>query len=70
MSKLDFTHKILFLSVILTIFQIFLGSIFSPYSQFKARICKSLKDSNVDFFTSLIKEGKFINAVEGLTNFH
>ena len=66
-SKLDFTNKILFLSVILTVFQIFLGSIFSPYSQFKAR--ESLKDSNVDFFTSLIKEGKFINAVEGLTIF-
>lgn len=66
-SKLDFTHKIIFLSVILTVFQIFLGSLFSPYSQFKAR--ESLKDSNVDFFTSLIKEGKFINAVEGLTIF-
>ena len=66
-SKIDFTNKILFLSVILTIFQIFLGSIFSPYSQFKAR--ESLKNSNIDFFTSLIKEGKFINAVEGLTIF-
>ena len=66
-SKIDFTHKILFLSVVLTVFQIFLGSIFSPYSQYKAR--ESLKDSNVDFFTSLIKEGKFINAVEGLTIF-
>ena len=62
-----FTHKIIFLSVILTIFQIFLGSLLSPYSQFKAR--ESLKNSNVDFFTSLIKEGKFINAVEGLTIF-
>jgi len=66
-SKIDFTNKIIFLSVILTVFQIFLGSIFSPYSQFKAR--ESLKNSNVDFFTSLIKEGKFINAVEGLTIF-
>ena len=66
-SKIDFTNKIIFLSVILTVFQIFLGSVFSPYSQFKAR--ESLKNSNVDFFTSLIKEGKFINAVEGLTIF-
>ena len=66
-SKIDFTNKIIFLSIILTIFQIFLGSVFSPYSQFKAR--ESLKNSNVDFFTSLIKEGKFINAVEGLTIF-
>ena len=66
-SKIDFTNKIIFLSIILTVFQIFLGSIFSPYSQFKAR--ESLKNSNIDFFTSLIKEGKFINAVEGLTIF-
>ena len=66
-SKIDFTNKIIFLSIILTIFQIFLGSLFSPYSQFKAR--ESLKNSNIDFFTSLIKEGKFINAVEGLTIF-
>ena len=66
-SKIDFTNKIIFLSIILTVFQISLGSLFSPYSQFKAR--ESLKDSNVDFFTSLIKEGKFINAVEGLTIF-
>ena len=28
-----------------------------------------LKNSNIDFFTSLIKEGKFINAVSGLTIF-
>ena len=66
-SKIDFTNKIIFLSIVLTVFQIFLGSIFSPYSQFKAR--ESLKNSNVDFFISLIKEGKFINAVEGLTIF-
>ena len=66
-SKIDFTNKIIFLSIVLTVFQIFLGSIFSPYSQFKAR--ESLKNSNVDFFTSLIKEGKFLNIVEGLTIF-
>ena len=48
-------------------FQIWLGGFFSPSSQFKAR--DSLKNSNIDFFTSLIKEGKFINAVDGLTIF-
>ena len=66
-SKIDFTNKIIFLSIILTVFQISLGSFFSPYAQFKAR--EALKNSNVDFFTSLIKEGKFINAVQGLTIF-
>jgi len=66
-DKIAFTHAILYLSIILTIFQIILGGFLSPYSQFKAR--ESLKNSNIDFFTSLIKEGKFINAVDGLTIF-
>tara|TARA_B100001121_G_scaffold310677_1_gene343848 strand:- start:6904 stop:7962 length:1059 start_codon:yes stop_codon:yes gene_type:complete len=66
-SKFDFANKIILMSIILTLFQIWLGGFFSPYSQLKARV--SLKDSNIDFFTSLIKEGKFINAVDGLTIF-
>ena len=49
------------------IFQIINGAFFSPSSQFKAR--SLLKNSNIDFFTSLIKEGKFINVVSGLTIF-
>ena len=40
---------------------------FSPLSQYKGR--EYLKESNIDFFTSLLKEGKFINAVDGLTIF-
>ena len=66
-SKIDFSNKIILMSIFLTIFQIILGSFFSPYSQSKAR--EALRNSNIDFFTSLIKEGKFINAVEGLTIF-
>ena len=66
-SKIEFANKIVFLSIILTIFQIWIGSYFSPLSQFKSR--EFLKNSNIDFFTSLIKDGKFINAVDGLTIF-
>ena len=66
-SKIKFTNKIIFFSIIIMIFQIWLGSYVSPISQFKAR--EYLKNSNVDFFTSLIKEGKFINVVKGLTIF-
>ncbi len=66
-SKIQFVNKIIFFSIILMIFQIWIGSFFSPYSQLKAR--ESLKNSNIDFFTSLIKEGKFINIVDGLTIF-
>lgn len=66
-SKINFANKIIILSLILTFFQIWIGGFFSPLSQLKAR--EYLKNSNIDFFTSLIKEGKFINAVAGLTIF-
>ena len=66
-SKLNFAHRIIVFSLILAIFQILIGGFFSPFSQYKGR--EILKDSNIDFFTSLIKEGKFINAVDGLTIF-
>lgn len=66
-SKVEFANKIIILSIFLCIFQILMGSFFSPLSQYKSR--EFLKNSNIDFFTSLIKEGKFINAVEGLTIF-
>ncbi len=66
-SKIRFINIIILSSIILMIFQIWLGSYLSPMSQLKAR--NLLKNSNVDFFTSLIKEGKFINAVKGLTIF-
>ena len=61
-SRMEFANKIVFLSIILTVIQIWIGSYFSPLSQFKSR--EFLKNSNIDFFTSLIKDGKFINAVE------
>ncbi len=66
-SKINFANKVIFFSIVLTIIQIGIGSYFSPLSQYKGR--EFLKNSNIDFFTSLIKEGKFINAVEGLTIF-
>ncbi len=66
-SKINFFNKIIYISVIIMIIQIFLGSYVSPKSQLKAR--DYLKNSEIDFFTSLIKEGKFINVVKGLTIF-
>ena len=44
-----------------------LFSFISPHFQLKSRIM--LKESNIDFFSSLVKEGKFINVVKGLTIF-
>ena len=49
------------------IIQLILGSYIAPKSKLEAR--NYLKNSKVDFFTSLIKEGKFINITKGLTIF-
>lgn len=64
-TKLQFTNVIIFFSIIMMILQIILSSYISPYSQLKARTY--LKNSNSDFFNSLIKEDKFTVVGEGLT---
>ena len=66
-SKIKFINILLVFSGLIMIMQIFLGSYLSPISQLKAR--NLIKNSELNFFTSLIKEGKFINAVKGLTIF-
>ena len=66
-SKIHFANRIIFFSIIIMFFQMWMGSYVSPKSQFEAR--NYLKNSNIDFFTSLIKEGKFINVVKNLTIF-
>ena len=66
-NKIQLMNKIISLSIIMMFFQIFLGSYVSPSAQLKGR--DLLKNSNIDFFTSLIKEGKFINVVKDLTIF-
>ena len=66
-TKTQLLNKIILLSIFLFFFQILNGSFLTPASQFKAR--SLLKNSDIDFFTSLIKEQKFINVVKGLTIF-
>ena len=44
-SKIYFTNIVIFLSIILTVIQIILGSFFSPFAQHKAR--DFLKESNI-----------------------
>ena len=66
-NKIQLMNKIISLSIIMMFFQIFLGSYVSPSAQLKGRYL--LKNSNIYFFTSLIKEGKFINVVKDLTIF-
>ena len=66
-SKLGFAKIIFAISILILLVQIFFSAFLSPFTQYKARLF--LKDSNIDFLTVLIKEGKFINVVEGLTIF-
>lgn len=66
-SKTQFLNRMLSFSIIFMFIQVILGSYISPLSKLKAR--DYLKNSNVNFFTSLIKEGKFINVTKGLTIF-
>jgi lipopolysaccharide export system permease protein len=64
-SKIEFLNKLILLTIFITIFQIFLTSYLSPMAQLKGR--NFLKNSNMDFFTSLIKKGKFINIAKNIT---
>lgn len=66
-KKIKFINKLLFFSCMIMIFQIILSVYIVPFSKLKAR--SYIKNSDVNFFTSLIKAGKFINVTKGLTIF-
>ena len=66
-SKLNFINVIIVYAILVSLFQIILGGFISPKSQYEAK--NFIKKSNIDFFPSLIKEGKFIDTVKNLTIF-
>ena len=66
-SKLNFINVIIVYAILIVIFQIILGGFVSPKSQYEAK--NFIRNSNIDFFPSLIKEGKFIDTVKNLTIF-
>ena len=66
-SKIGFLNKIIIFSLIITILSLILSFIIVPYTQDKAR--SYIRNSNLDFFPSLIKPKKFIDTVENLTVF-
>ena len=66
-TKRRFISNLINFSLIVMFLQIMIGSIISPSSQLKAR--EFLKNSNMDFLPNLIKQGKFIDTVSGLTIF-
>ena len=66
-NKIKFINAVILYSIIFAFFQLFLGSYISPLGQNEAR--SFIRSSNIDYFPSLIKEGKFIDAVSDLTIF-
>ena len=66
-NKITFINVIISYSIIIILLQIFLGSFISPAGQNEGRTY--IRNSNIDFFPSLIKEGKFIDTVSNLTIF-
>ena len=66
-SKKKFVKNLIYFSLLVMFIQILIGSFISPNNQFKARLI--LKNSNMDFLPNLIKQGKFIDTISGLTIF-
>ena len=66
-KKIQLINTIITYSILLTFIQIILGSFMSPKGQDAAR--SFIRNSNMDFFSSIIRPGKFVDAVEGLTIF-
>ena len=64
-NKINFVKNLVFYSFFSLIFLYFFTSFLVPWSQNKSRVF--LKDSNIDFFPSLIGEKKFIDTVDKLT---
>ncbi len=66
-KKIKFINILVTFSFVFLFFQILLNNIIVPKSLDHAR--EFIRNSNIDFFPSLIKEKKFIDAVESLTIF-
>ena len=66
-TKKEFINKILRLTILYLLISYLLSYFVVPYTQNKAR--SFIRQSNLDFFPSLIKPKKFIDTVENLTIF-
>ena len=66
-KKIQLINTIIVYSILLAFIQIILGGFISPKSQDIGR--SFIRNSNMDFFPSIIRPGKFVDAVEGLTIF-
>ena len=66
-TKQTLIKNLINFTLIVMLIQVLIGGFISPNNQFKARII--LKNSNMDFLPNLIKQGKFIDTISGLTIF-
>lgn len=66
-SKLNFAHSIIKISFYYFFIQLFLTIIIIPYTLDKGR--SFFRTSNIDLFSSIVKEKKFIDTIENLTIF-
>ena len=66
-KKIKFINVLVVFSIVFLLAQILLNNFIVPKSLDQAR--EFIRNSNIDFFPSLIKEKKFIDAVESLTIF-
>ena len=66
-KKIQLINIIIAYSILLTLTQIILGGFISPKAQDEAR--SFIRNSNMDFFPFIVRPGKFVDAVEGLTIF-
>ncbi|OUX33675.1 MAG: hypothetical protein CBE28_00130 [Pelagibacteraceae bacterium TMED268] len=66
-NKIKFSNVLIKYTFLFFLFQLFLSSLLSPTLQSQARL--QLKESNMDFFPSLMQEKKFIDTVDNLTIF-
>ena len=66
-TKQTLIKNLINFTLIVMLIQVLIGSFISPNNQFKARLI--LKNSNMDFLPNLIKQGKFIDTISGLTIF-
>jgi lipopolysaccharide export system permease protein len=66
-KKTQLVNSIIIYSILLAFFQIILGAFISPKTQDMGR--SFIRSSNIDFFPSIVRPGKFVDAIEGLTIF-
>jgi len=66
-KKIQLINVIIMYSVLFTLTQIILSGFISPKSKDMAR--SYIRSSNLDFFSSIVKPGKFVDVVEDLTIF-